>query len=719
MILLGKILVLAEKPSVAKDIAAVLGATSRGNGFFSGEKYLVSWAVGHLVTLYEPAEYDEKYKKWRFEDLPLIPDTMKIRPIQQTYSQFKIIKGLMEDKNIDALICATDAGREGELIFRYTYEAAECKKPFKRLWISSMTDEAIKEGFASLKDGSFYDNLYSSAKCRSEADWLVGMNASRAFTLKYNALLSIGRVQTPTLAIIVNRQREIDNFKPQDYYEVNSIYDGFKGTWFNKETKESKIDKKEEAEKLSEKIKGQTAVVTNIENQKKKQVPPLLYDLTELQRDCNKKFGFSAQKTLDIIQNLYEKRKMVTYPRTDSRYLSSDMVGKIKSTISKLNIKPYEEYVAYIQKLPKLPLSKRIIDDKKITDHHAIIPTDVRPNINSLSEDEFKAYDLIVKRFLCVFYPNYEYTLTKITTEILGEDFMTKGKTIVKLGYMELYKSKGKNEEDSEKEDSDASEQELPKLKKNDKINVIDSEVLQKKTKAPSSYNEASLLSAMENAGRFVEDEELKEQLKDGGLGTPATRAAIIERLIKVGYIGRKGKSLFPTEKGIKLIEIVPKELKSPETTGKWEKGLSSIAKGNLGSERFMESIKRYVKYIIQESKVTNPSVIFESEYKGNKVDNSAKSLGVCPRCQKGVILEHSKGFYCSAWKSGCDFKLWKNQLQAFGVTLDSDLIKKLLKDGKADNIAMTKNGNTEKHQGTIELRGINLVVSYNATKLN
>lgn len=717
MIKLGKILVLAEKPSVAKDIAAVLGAASRGNGFFSGEKYIVSWAVGHLVTLYEPAEYDEKYKKWRFEDLPLIPDTMKIKPLEGTLKQFQIIKRLMEDKNIDSLICATDAGREGELIFRYTYEAALCKKSFKRLWISSMTDEAIKEGFASLKDSSFYDNLYSSARCRSEADWLVGMNASRAFTLKYNALLSIGRVQTPTLAIIVNRQREIDDFKPQDYYEVNSIYDGFKGTWFNKDTKETKIEKKEEAEELSEKIKGQFAVVANIDNDKKKQVPPLLYDLTELQRDCNKKFGFSAQKTLDIIQSLYEKRKMVTYPRTDSRYLSSDMVGKIKSTISKLNIKPYEEYVSYIQKLPKLPLSKRIIDDKKITDHHAIIPTDVRPNLNSLSEDEFKAYDLIVKRFLCVFYPNYEYTLTKITTEILEENFMTKGKTIVKLGYMELYKSKDKGEADSEKEDVDASEQELPKLKKNDKIPVLDSEILQKKTKAPSSYNEASLLSAMENAGRFVEDEELKEQLKDGGLGTPATRAAIIERLIKVGYIGRKGKSLFPTEKGIKLIGIVPKELKSPETTGKWEKGLTSIAKGKLDSERFMESIKRYVKYIIAESKVPNPSISFQSEYKGDKKGTTPENLGVCPRCKKGVILEHSKGFYCSSWKNGCDFKLWKNQLQMFGVTLDSSLIKTLLKEGKIDNVAMTRNGSNENFMGTIELRGINLVVNTSISK--
>lgn len=711
---MGRILVLAEKPSVGRDIAEVLGCKGKGDGFLAGEKYIVSWAVGHLVTLWEPEEYNPAYKKWRLETLPIIPEVMKIKPITATEKQFRIIKSLMDDKNIDYIICATDAGREGELIFRYTYEAANCTKPFKRLWISSMTDDAIKEGFAALKDGAEYDNLYHSARCRSEADWLVGMNASRVFTLKYNALLSVGRVQTPTLAIIVNRQKEIDNFVPQDYFEVNSIYEGFKGVWFDAETKESKISNKSKAEEIAEKIKGKDGIVTAVDNDKKKQVPPLLYDLTELQRDCNKKFGYSAQKTLDIIQNLYEKRKMVTYPRTDSRYLSSDMVGKIKSTLSKINIEPYKEYVSYVIGLPKLPITKRIIDDSKITDHHAIIPTDVVPNLRSLSKEEFNAYDLIVKRFVCVFYPNYEYTITKITTEVENESFLTKGKTILKLGWMELYKSKDKKAEDEgsdKKDDADTEEQELPKLKKKDAVHVVDSEVVQKKTKAPSAYNEASLLSAMENAGRFVEDEELKEQLKDGGLGTPATRAAIIERLIQVGYIARKGKTLYPTEKGMKLIEIVPFELKSPETTGKWEKGLTSISKGKLGSGRFMQSIQRYVRYIIKEASQNKSSVVFQDERKHDPNRQSLPSFGTCPICKKGNIHQHSKGFYCSEWRNGCKFTIWNNALKAFGISIDSGMVEKLIKDGKVENQEYKKVKTGEKAMGTIQLIGSNVII--------
>lgn len=705
---MGKILVLAEKPSVARDIATVLGCTKRGNGFLFGEKYIVSWAVGHLVTLYEPEEYDPNYKKWKFETLPIIPPVMKIKPISTTITQFDIIKNIMMDEKVDSLICATDAGREGELIFRYTYEAAHCEKPFQRLWISSMTDEAIRDGFASLKDGSSYDNLYSSAKCRSEADWLVGINASRAYTLKYNTLLSIGRVQTPTLAIIVRRQKEIDNFTPEDYFEVISLYETFKGTWFDKETKETKISNKDAAEELAEKIKNKTAIVLNIDNDKKKQVPPLLYDLTELQRDCNKKFAFSAQKTLDIAQSLYEKRKLITYPRTDSRYLSNDMLSKIKNTLFKLNIHPYGEYVSYVLKLPKLPITKRIIDDKKITDHHAIIPTDVKPNLSMLSQDEFKVYDLIAKRFICVFYPNYEYTITKITTEVESEYFLTKGKTILKLGWMELYKSSNKDN------DTETSEQELPKLKKGQNILVVDSNVAQKKTKAPSHYNEASLLSAMENAGRFVEDEELKEQLKDGGLGTPATRASIIERLINVGYIKRKGKTIYPTEKGIKLIEVVPAELKSPETTGKWEKGLTSISKGKLSSERFMQSIERYVKYIIQESKKSTSAVTFKDESKSNTTKKTLPTNGLCPICKNGDVFEHNKGFYCSNWKSGCKFTLWKNQFQAFGIIFDADMVKELIKNGKIENIAIIKPGTKENLKGNIEIKCGNAVLLYN-----
>ncbi|WP_234117438.1 DNA topoisomerase III [Clostridium hydrogenum] len=707
---MGKILVVSEKPSVGRDIARVLKANTKGEGCLIGQKYIVTWAVGHLVTLWEPEEYNPIYKKWRFDTLPIIPEVMKIKPIDGTIKQFNILKKLMSRDDIESLICATDAGREGELIFRYTYEAAGCSKPFNRLWISSMTDEAIKEGFDAIKPSAEYDNLYYSAKCRSEADWLVGMNASRAYTLKYNLLLSVGRVQTPTLAIITERQKEINNFVPKDYFEVNAVYDGFKGTWFDKETKETKIMDMKKAEEISNKIKGQLGKVISVENNKKKQIPPLLYDLTELQRDCNKKFGFSAQKTLDTIQDLYEKRKMVTYPRTDSRYLSHDMVNKIKNTIARLNIEPYKEFVGNILAMPKLPLGKRIIDDSKVSDHHAIIPTDVKPNLNSLTSDERKAYDLIVKRFLCVFYPNYEYTITKITTEVCEEQFLTRGKTILKLGWMEFYRNDSKNKKDDNEEEED--EAELPKLKKNDSVNVIDTEFLQKKTKPPSTYNEASLLSAMENAGRFVEDEELREQLKEGGIGTPATRAAIIERLISVGYIKRKGKTLQPTEKGMKLIEIVPPELKSPETTGRWEKGLTSIAKGKLQKERFMQSIQRYVRYIIQESNKVNRSIVFEDSNNSKNLKNSKpiESLGKCPLCQNGDILENSKAFYCTSWKGGCKFTSWKNTLAAYGIEINKELMKALLKEKTLNNVFGVKPNTNEKTVYTIRMNNYGAV---------
>lgn len=701
--LMERILVISEKPSVGRDIANVLNCKTKGEGCLVGDKYIVTWAVGHLVTLCEPEEYDPIYKKWRFDTLPIIPKEMKIKPIDGTMKQFQILRRLMNRPDVASLICATDAGREGELIFRYTYEAAGCNKPFKRLWISSMTDEAIKEGFENIKPGSIYDNLYYSAKCRSEADWLVGMNASRAYTLKYNILLSVGRVQTPTLAIITERQKEIDNFVPKDYWEVNAIYNGFRGTWFDKETKETKIMEEKKAKDISLKIEGQHGKVVGLENNKKKQVPPLLYDLTELQRDCNKKFGFSAQKALDIIQNLYEKRKMVTYPRTDSRYLSHDMVAKIKSTIARLNVDPYKAYVANIMNIEKLPLGKRIIDDAKVTDHHAIIPTDVRPNLSSLTADELKVYDLIVRRFLCVFYPNYEYTITKITTEVCDEQFLTRGKTIINLGWMEFYKNDSKKEQNDGEDEED---NELPKLKKNEEITVIDSDILQKKTKPPSYYNEASLLSAMENAGRFVEDEELREQLKEGGIGTPATRAAIIERLISVGYIKRKGKALHPTEKGMKLIEIVPPELKSPETTGKWEKGLSSISKGKMASERFMQSIQRYVRYIIQESAKANGRVIFDNPNNKPRANGVKQfpSFGKCPLCKSGDIFENSKAFYCSNWKGGCKFTTWKNSIAAYGIEVSGELLKALLKDKVLNNVFGVKPNTNEKTVYTLKI---------------
>ena len=683
-----KSLIIAEKPSVARDIGKVLNCNKKGNGYLYNEKYIISWAIGHLVTLCDPEEYDENLKKWKMDTLPIIPDNIKIKAIKNTKEQLKIIHNLMKMNEVENLICATDSGREGELIFRYIYNITNCKKPFKRLWISSMTDEAIKDGFENLKDGTEYDNLYNCAKCRSEADWLVGINASRAFTLKFNTLLSIGRVQTPTLAILVERYKEIQNFNIKDYFEIevefekiSDLKENYKGIWINLKENETKIYDKEKAQNIAKEIKGKNGIIFSVENETKKQPPPLLYDLTELQRDCNKKYGYSAQKTLSLAQDLYEKRKLITYPRTDSRYLSEDMKSKISGILKNLNsIDEYAPFLNYVFSLENLPITKRIIDNSKITDHHAIIPTNKSVNLSSLSNDEKNIYNLIARRFIAVFYPNYVYSTTKIISKIENHYFITKGTSIIDKGWTILNINTEKKSEDI-----------LPNVKKDDQISVIKNKVVNKKTKPPSHYNEATLLSAMENAGRFVESEDLKEQLKESGLGTPATRASIIERLIKVGYIERKGKNLIATSKGIQLIEIVPKELKSPETTGKWEKGLSSISKGNMQTHKFMESINRYVNFIVDYAKNSNVSVIFEDEnFKKSPKYKSMNKFGKCFKCG-GDILENSKSFYCSNWKSGCKFSIWKNHLEGIGIILTGDLIKKLLKDKKIENFEIKK----------------------------
>ena len=683
---MGKILVIAEKPSVARDIAKVLKANQKGDGCLIGENHVVSWAVGHLVTLAEPEDYDEKYKKWNFSTLPILPEEMKLKEIQQTRSQLKVLHKWMNSAEIDSLICATDSGREGELIFRYIYEITNCKKPFERLWISSMTEEAIKEGFATLKDGREYDLLYTSAKCRSEADWLVGMNATRAYTLRYDALLSIGRVQTPTLALIVNKQKEIDAFVAEDYFEVQADFGGYTGMWIDQE-EHTRIEKEETAKAIVQKVSGKQAVITKVEKEEKKTPPPLLYDLTELQRDCNKKFGFSAKKTLDIAQSLYEKRKMITYPRTDSRYLSDDMKGKVHNTLRRLN--ELEEYQSYTQPLSgNISFTKRIIDNSKVTDHHAIIPTDGKLRVDSLTEEEKKVFSLVAARFLAVFYPYYRYETTKVYAMAEQEQFLSKGTVVLEEGWQAVEKSLVPATA-TKKKKKDEEEQKLPALTEGEQRKIEKAAVQKKKTKPPTPYTESSLLSAMENAGRFVEDEALKEQMKDSGLGTPATRAAIIERLLTVGYIVRKGKNLIPTEKGMKLIEVVPIEMSSPQTTGKWEKGLSSISKGKMTEERFMASIRRYVQFLIQDAASgRRADVVFPAEQiRGKKRKNNA--FGKCPVCGRD-ILENTKSFYCAGWKNGCKFSLWKDSLTPYGLTLDGGMVKLLLKSGKTERIPVS-----------------------------
>ncbi len=678
-----KKLIIAEKPSVARDIANVLNIKTKKTGYMEGENYVITWAFGHLVTLCEPADYDKNLKKWNFSTLPILPSNMQIKASDNTKKQFNTINSLIKRDDVSSLICATDAGREGELIFRYIYNLSGSNKPFERLWISSMTNQAIKEGFANLKDGAKYDNLYYSAKCRSEADWLVGINATRAFTCRNNVLLSVGRVQTPTLALIVNRQEEIDNFVPKKYYEAVVNYGEFSGTFFKGKTSNTRIDELEKANEIIASVSGKDGEITKITKKKAKTNPPFLYDLTELQRDGNKIYGYSAKKVLDIAQNLYEKRKLITYPRTDSKFLSKDMKNTVKQTMEKLNVPPYDKAVSKV--LNKgLSFSKRIINDAKVSDHHAIIPTNSKPYTANLSKDELNIFNLIVKRFIAIFYDPFVYETTEIVVKSEGHNFVSKGKIVIDKGFKVLYKG-------------DDKESFLPKLEKGDKVNIIDGKVNEKETSPPKLYTENTLLSAMEHAGKFVEDEELKEKLKENGFGTPATRASIIERLLQVKYIVRKGKSLIPTEKGIKLIQIAPAELKSPETTGRWEKGLNKIAKGELDPNRFIESIHRFVHYIVGSANTVQGH--FEIAPETNKKIKG--HLGICPVCKKGVILENKSAFYCSHWKSGCKMTIWKNHFKGYD-NLNAKIIKKLIKEGKIEDFKLKEIKGTAYMEGTL-----------------
>ena len=669
-----KKLVIAEKPSVAKDIAKVLGCKTKGEGYLEGNGYMISWAIGHLVTLYEPEDYDPKNKLWTMKTLPILPAEMKLKPMPNTYKQYNILKKLMNDGKVESIICATDAGREGELIFRYIYNLCQCKKPVQRLWISSLTDEAILEGFRSLKDHTVYDNLYYSAKSRSESDWLVGMNATRAYTIKYKNLLTIGRVQTPTLAFIVNREKEILQFKPEDYWEIKCSFGDYQGTWFDKDSGETKINTEAAALEIRDKVHGQEGIIQSIETKKVVKKPMLLYDLTELQRDANKRYGYTADKTLKIAQELYEKRKAITYPRTDSRYLSKDMIDGLKKKISLLKEhQKYGKYCEYLLSLEKLPISKRVVDDTKVRDHHAIIPTDKKTDIQKLTTEEKNIFDLIVMRFLSAFYPDYIYNSITIITEVKDERFKTMGQQILQLGWRELVQG------DDEKEAI------VPAVKKGQKVRVNGVEVEKKQTQPPKRYQESSLLAAMENAGKFVDDEELREQLKEGGIGTPATRAAIIERLIQVGYMYREGKNLVPTDKGIKLIELVPAELSSPELTGKWEKALNHIAQGKASYERFMEGIRNFTIFLVKDANERTTALHFPKEKKGREKQEKntveKQSLGSCPVCKKGEITKNTKGYGCSHWKEGCKFFIGN----ICGKSISETQVKKIIAYGKSD----------------------------------
>lgn len=686
-----KTLVFAEKPSVGKDIAAILGARRRGGGFIEGDDYVVTWGFGHLVALAHPEVQNPAWKKWSLHSLPMLPQEWKLAVLPSSKGQFDTVKKLMNRPDVDHIINAADAGREGELIFRLTYQSAGVDKPVQRLWISSMTDEAIKEGFSKLKPGEKYDPLARAALCRSRSDWLVGMNLTRAYTKKANMMLTLGRVQTPTLAMIVDRHHEIQNFVPKDYWEVVADLGDFQAIWFDPHNSQypSRIDDAEQARQLAERIKGTVARIQSAKKTRKSQRPPFLYDLTSLQRDANSKYSMTAAETLATLQTLYEKRKVVTYPRTDSKHLSEDIFPTISRRLASLPVE-YEQYLEHLRaNRPKK--SKRVFNDAKVSDHHAVIPTE-KPvkDTSSWKQTEQDIYDLVVRRFLAAFFPDHKYLSTVVIARSGDDSFKATGKVVTEQGWRALYPSKASasKEKDSGK-DEDQQDQTLPDLKKGDKKDIIDSSLQQKKTKPPAAYTEATLLQAMETAGKLIDDEELRDAMKDSGLGTPATRAEIIEKLIRVGYLERDKKRLVPTEKGVFLISIAAQEIKSPELTGSWEKRLSDIARSTDDADKFMQDISGFVVRIVDQIKSDQSlRAVNNRNYRpvSSQLRKSAappkpkierEVFGKCPACEKGNIIQGNRGYGCDRFREGCHYVVWK---EFYGKKLSQAAIGSLIK---------------------------------------
>ena len=627
---MAKSVVIAEKPSVARDIAKVLKCTKKGNGFLEGDKYIVTWALGHLVTLADPETYDNKYKTWTLEDLPMLPERMKLVVIKQTGKQFNAVKHQLTRNDVNELIVATDAGREGELVARWIIEKAKVNKPIKRLWISSVTDKAIKDGFNNLKPGKAYDNLYASAVARSEADWYIGLNATRALTTKFNAQLNCGRVQTPTVAIIAGREDEIKNFKAQTYYGIEAqTNDRLKLTWQDANGN-SRSFNKEKIDDIVKNLDKQNATVVEIDKKQKKSFSPGLYDLTELQRDANKKFGYSAKETLNIMQKLYEQHKVLTYPRTDSRYISSDIVGTLPERLKACGVGEYRPFAHKVLQKPIKP-NKSFVDDSKVSDHHAIIPTEGYVNFSAFTDKERKIYDLVVKRFLAVLFPAFEYEQLTLRTKVGNETFIARGKTILHAGWKEVYENRFEDDDVTD----DVKEQILPHIEKGDTLTVKLLMQTSGQTKAPARFNEATLLSAMENPTKYMDtqNKQLADTLKStGGLGTVATRADIIDKLFNSFLIEKRGKDIHITSKGRQLLDLVPEELKSPTLTGEWEQKLEAIAKGKLKKEVFISEMKNYTKEIVSEIKSS------DKKYKHDNI--STKS---CPDCGKPMLEVNGK----------------------------------------------------------------------------
>ena len=673
-------LVIAEKPSVARSIAGVIGATEKHDGYLQGNGYLVSWCIGHLVSFADAGRYDERFKKWRYEDLPILPETWQYIIPDEKKQQFNILHSLMERPDVTGLVCATDAGREGELIFRFVYQMAGCEKPFKRLWISSMEDSAIKDGFAHLKPGTDYDPLYQSALCRAKADWLVGINATRLFSVLYHKTLTVGRVQTPTLNLLVERDAKITNFKKEKYHIVHIGVGGADAI-------SSRFSDAAEANTVKAACAGAQAVCVSVTREKKTEQPPKLYDLTTLQREANRLFGFTAKQTLDYAQTLYEK-KLLTYPRTDSQYLTDDMLPVAESLVSGL-----WELVPFAKGLNISPQFDRILNSKKVSDHHAIIPTAefVKQGFDGLAESDRKLLSLICCKVLCAVAGPYVYEAVTATFTCAGKEFTAKGRTVLSPGWKEInrrFRSSLKTDSD---EDAEAV-RELPELKEGQTFADVAASVTEHFTTPPKPYTEDTLLSAMERAGA----EDMPEDAERQGLGTPATRASILEKLVQMGFVERKGKQLLPTKDGHNLVCVLPDVLTSPQLTAEWETKLTAIAKGEADPEGFMAGIEEMTRSLI--SRYSQISEDAQKLFQAERV-----VIGKCPRCGEAVY-EGKKNYYCG--NRACQFVMWKNDrfFEERRKAFTPKIAAALLKDGKAKvkGLYSMKTGKT--YDGTVLL---------------
>ena len=673
-------LVIAEKPSVARSIAAVIGASEKQNGFWQGGGYLVSWCIGHLVSFAEAGQYDEKYCKWRYEDLPILPQPWQFIVPDEKKQQFEVLRALLNRPDVDSVTAATDAGREGELIFRLVYQMAGCTKPVKRLWISSMEDAAIREGFANLRPDSDYDALYQSALCRAKADWLVGINATRLFSVLYHKTLTVGRVQTPTLKMLVDRDAKILRFQKEKYYTVGIQSGSLKAD-------SEHISDAETANSLKEKCTGTTTVCTSVKREKKTEQPPKLYDLTTLQREANRLFGFTAKQTLDYAQTLYEK-KLLTYPRTDSQYLTDDMLPAVESLVSGL-----WELVPFAKGLNLSPQFDRILNSKKVSDHHAIIPTAefVKQGFGTLAESEKKLLSLICCKLLCAVAGPHIYEAVTATFTCAGQEFTAKGKTVLSPGWKEIerrFRSSLKTDAD---EDAEAV-RELPELCEGQTFADVAASVTEHFTTPPKPYTEDTLLSAMERAGA----EDMPEDAERKGLGTPATRAAILEKLVQMGFVQRKGKQLIPTKDGINLAVVLPEALTSPQLTAEWENRLTEIAKGQADPDEFMDGIETQARELVQTYSCI-------SEEKQKLFQAERVPIGTCPRCGEAVY-EGKKNYYCG--NRACQFVMWKNDrfFEERKKAFTPKIAAALLKTGKVKvkGLYSVKTGKT--YDGTVLL---------------